>query len=74
MLITHVHLVLGTIKTTLKLAVLLDNTIPQMSQVLREREIDMLTAGISTIAVARELNVHVSTISRLQCCFREVGT
>ena len=39
---------------------------PQMSQVLRERAIGMLTAGISTKAVARELNVHFSTISRLQ--------
>ncbi len=42
---------------------------PQMSQVLRE-----LTAGMSTRAVARELNVHFSTISRLQRCFREFGS
>ena len=39
---------------------------PQMSQVLRERAIGMLTAGMSTRAVARELNVHFSTISLLQ--------
>ncbi len=39
---------------------------PQMSQVLRERAIGMLTAGMSTRAVARELNVNFSTISRLK--------
>ncbi len=44
---------------------------PRMSQVLRERAIGMLTTGISTRAVARELNVHFSTISRLQRHFRE---
>ena len=47
---------------------------PQMSQVLRERAIGMLTAGMSTRAVARELNVHFSTISRLQWRFREFGS
>ncbi len=47
---------------------------PQMSQVLRERAIGMLTAGMSTRAVARELNVHFSTISRLQRRFREFGS
>ena len=31
----------------------------------------MLTAGMSTRAVTREFNVHFSTISRLQRCFRE---
>ncbi len=46
---------------------------PQMSQVLRERAIGMLTAGMSTRAVARELNVNLSTISRLQRRFREFG-
>ncbi len=46
----------------------------EMSQVLRERAIDMLTAGMSTRAVARELNVHFSTISRLQRRFREFGS
>jgi hypothetical protein len=50
------------------------NTMPQMSHVLRECAIGMLTAGMSTRAVARELNVHVSTICHLQCCFREFGT
>ncbi len=39
--------------------------------VLRERAIAMLTAGMSTRAVVRELNVNFSTISRLQSRFRE---
>ncbi len=47
---------------------------PQMSQVFRERAIGMLTAGMSTRAVARELNVNFSTISRLQRRFREFGS
>ncbi len=47
---------------------------PQMLQVLRERAIGMLTAGMSTRAVARVLNVHFSTISRLQRRFREFGS
>ncbi len=47
---------------------------PQMSQVLKERAIGMLTAGMSTKAVARELNVHLSTISRLQRRFIEFGS
>ncbi len=47
---------------------------PQMSQVLRERAIGMLTAGMSTRAVARELNVHFSTICNLQTLFREFGS
>ncbi len=47
---------------------------PQMSQVLRERVIGMLTAGMSTRAVAHELNVHFSTVSRLQRRFREFGS
>ncbi len=47
---------------------------PQMSQVSRERVIGVLTAGMSTRAVARELNVNLSTISRLQRRFREFGS
>ncbi|XDV29487.1 hypothetical protein PO909_032606 [Leuciscus waleckii] len=47
---------------------------PQMSLVLRERAIGMLTAGMSTRAVAHELNVHLSTISRLRRHFREFGS
>ncbi|KAL0153685.1 hypothetical protein M9458_051050, partial [Cirrhinus mrigala] len=45
-----------------------------MSQVLRECAVGMLTAGMSTRAVARELNVNFSTISRLQRRFREFGS
>ncbi len=47
---------------------------PQMSQVLRECAIGMLTAGMSTRAVACELNVNFSTISHLQRRFREFGS
>ena len=36
---------------------------PQMSHVLKEHVIGMLTAGMSTTAVARELDVHFSDIS-----------
>ena len=64
----------GQLKATLKCAVLEHNTMSQMSQVLRERSIGMLTAGISIRAVARELNVNFSTISHLQHCFREFGS
>jgi hypothetical protein len=42
-----------------------------MSQVLRERAIGMLTAAISTRAVAREFNVNFSIISHPQRCFGE---
>lgn len=45
-----------------------------MPQALRERAIGMLTAGMSTRSVARALNVHFSTISRLQRRFREYGS
>ncbi len=36
--------------------------------------VQLLTAGMSTRAVARELNVNFSTISRLQMRFREFGS
>jgi hypothetical protein len=45
-----------------------------MSQVLMERAIGKLTAGMSTRAVASEFNVHFYTISHLQCHFREFGS
>ena len=47
---------------------------PQMSQVFREEAIGMLTAGMSTRDIARYFNVHFSTLSRLQCRFREFGS
>ena len=46
---------------------------PQISQVLRECVIGMLSWGMSTRAVARELNLHFSTIS-LQHSFIEFGS
>ncbi len=50
---------------------LISMNIAQVSLRLRERAIGMLTAGMSTRAVARELNVNLSTISDLQWRFRE---
>jgi hypothetical protein len=47
---------------TLKCAVL-----SQISQVLRERAIGMLTAGMSARAVATELNGHFSDIIFFTC-------
>ncbi len=45
-----------------------------MLQVLRKRANGMLTAGMSTRAVARELNVNFTTISRLHRHFRDFGS
>ncbi len=45
-----------------------------MLQGLREHAFGMLTAGMSTKAVFRELNVHFSTIRHLQRRFREFGS
>ena len=59
-IITQVHFVLGTIKGH--------------SKVLREQAIGMLTAVMSARAVVREFKANFSTISRLQCCFREFGS
>ena len=56
-------------KATLKCAVLSHNTMTPLSQVFRELAIDILTAGISTRVVARELNVDFTTISII--LFRE---
>jgi hypothetical protein len=42
-----------------------------MSQVLRERAIGMLTAGMSNRAVTGEFNINLSTINRLKCRFRK---
>ncbi len=47
---------------------------PQISQVLREHAISMLDAGMFHQSCCRELNVHFSTISRLQRRFREFGS
>ena len=53
---------------------LITHTMPRMSQVLREHAFGMLTTVMSTKAVARELIVNFSTISLLQCGFREFGS
>ena len=45
---------------------------PQMSQVMRERGIGMLDAGMTTRAEAARLNVHYRTIGRLRVCFRHL--
>ncbi len=45
-----------------------------MSQVLRERAVGMLTSGMSTWDVARELNVNFSAISHFQRRLREFGS
>ncbi len=47
----------GQNKTAHFSGILSHSTMPQMSQVLRERAIGMLTAGMSTRAVACEVNV-----------------
>ncbi len=74
MIIAQVCLRLTTIKGHSKICSFINSTMTQMSQVLRERAIGMLTAEMSTRAVTRELNVHLSTISRLQRRFREFGS
>jgi hypothetical protein len=58
MIITQVHLVQGAIKDYFKMCSFI-NTMPQMSHVFREHAIGILTAGMSTRAVAKELNVHL---------------
>ncbi len=58
MIIAQVCLRLAIIKGHSKCAVLSHSTIPQTLNILRERAIGMLTAGMSTRAVARELNAH----------------
>jgi hypothetical protein len=64
----------GDNKRPLKCALLSHNRMPQMPQVLRECAISMLTAGMSTRAVAKRLSVHFSTISHLQHRFKEFGS
>jgi hypothetical protein len=56
MIITQVHLVLGIVVPFFS-----HNSMAQMSQVLKDCAIGMLTTGMSTTAVAVELNVNFST-------------
>ena len=65
---------LATIKCHSKMFSFITQHNAQMSQVLREYAIGMLTAGMSTRAVASELNVHFSTISHLQRLFIQFGS
>jgi hypothetical protein len=44
---------------------------PLISGIFRERATGIQTAGMSTRAVAGEMNVHFSIISHLQLCFGE---
>ena len=74
MIITQVHHVLGTIKGNSKMcSFVTQHNATDGTEVLRECAIGMLTARMSTRAVAREFNVNFSTISHLKCCFREFG-
>ncbi len=74
MIIAQVCLRLATIKSHSKMCSFITQHNATNVQVLRERAIGMLTAGMSTRAVARELNVNFSTISRLQRRFRKFGS
>ncbi len=65
MIIAQVYLRLATIKSHSKMC----SFITQHNAT----DVAMLTAGMSTRAVARELNVNFSTISHLQRSFREFG-
>uniref|UniRef100_A0A672Z1Z5 Transposase Tc1-like domain-containing protein n=1 Tax=Sphaeramia orbicularis TaxID=375764 RepID=A0A672Z1Z5_9TELE len=47
---------------------------PRLNDNLRERAIGMLDAGLTARNVARRLQVHESTISRLRTRFRDTGT
>jgi hypothetical protein len=68
MSITQVHLVLGTI--TCHWNVQFCYTTQCLK--LGECAIGMLTAGMSTRTVAKELNVHFSTIGHLKHCFLKI--
>ena len=71
MIITQVHLVLGTIKALSKMcSFVTQHNVTDVSR-FEGVSIDMLTSGISTRAVARSYNVDFSTINCLQRRFRE---
>ena len=73
MIITHVHLVLGTTKGHYKMCSCITQHNATDVSSWGERAIGMLTAWMFTRAVARELNVHVSSISCNWCHFWEFG-
>jgi hypothetical protein len=72
MIVTQVHPVLGTKQGHSKMCSFV--TQHTATDVLRECAIDVLTAGMSTRAVAREVIVNFSTTSCLQCHLREFGS
>ena len=72
MLITQVHIVVGTIKGHSKMCSFVTQRHSCLK--LRQRAIGVLTVGMSIRAGARECNVNLSSISRLQRCFREFGS
>ena len=63
----------GQQKATSKCCIFSDYGMTQMNQVMRERAIGMLNAGVSIIAIAAQLNVHHSTIIRLRQRFQQTG-
>ncbi len=71
MIIAQVCLCLATIKGHSKMCSFI--TQHNATDVLRECAIGMLSAGMSTRAVAHEFNVNCSTISHLQRHFTEFG-
>ena len=71
MIITQVHL--GTIKGHSKVCSFATQH-NVTDAVLRERAVGMLTAGMSTGAVAREFYVNFSTVTCLQRRFKEFGS
>ncbi len=73
MIIAQVCLRLGTIKGHSKMCSFITQHNATDVEVLRERAIGMLTAGMSIRAVPCESNVNLSTISHLQRRFRELG-
>ena len=73
-IITKVHLVLGTIQSHSKRCrFVIQHNATDVSS-LRKHSIGILTAGMSTRAVATELNFNFSTISSLHQRFREFGS
>ncbi|XDV39207.1 hypothetical protein PO909_008477 [Leuciscus waleckii] len=74
MIIAQVCLRLATIKGHSKMCSFITQHNATNVASFEERSIGMLTAGMSTRAVGRELNVHFSTHKSLQRRFREFGS
>ena len=50
-----------------------ENKMPRLNENLRNRAIGMLVAGMAERLIARRLNCHASTVSRLQIRFQQTG-